>query len=374
MEIFVKQTLLTLTDFSYLFIDLKAFNDTEEDFIKAFESINYYKRKAKKVLFNFIKYSPDFRNILESFENVIAMSKIDETAINNILDDKYFRTDEESNKSHDNINVVTDKEETLKSKYKAASFTNEIVSEAKENKEIHDIPEIINNSPINNIYKQKIIVKEKIKIAICGTEKRIGTTTQSLLITKFLKSLGFNSCYVEANKNRHIEKTIKYYDFSSNKNLGYINANGVDIYYKFDLPFLLTQDNNFYVIDYGLFNDIDYENFIMSDFKIIVCGAKAWELDNTTNILKDLYQIKDIHYIFSFIDNESEKQDIKNLMSTKNQYTYFSEYVCSPFDSINKNNEIYNQIFSDYISLNSNNFIDQEVKKKKTFLGGLFKK
>lgn len=61
--------------------------------------------------------------------------------------------------------------------------------------------------------------KEKqIKIGVVGTQHRVGTTTIAMQFAVYLKSIGANVSYVEANDSGHLKLIAEYYDMKENGN------------------------------------------------------------------------------------------------------------------------------------------------------------
>lgn len=214
-------------------------------------------------------------------------------------------------------------------------------------------------------------VKQKSIIAVCGTQKRIGTTTQAILITRFLTSKGLKSCYVEANRNNHIVTIADYYNVNINKDIGVIQTSNIEMYYKYDLPYIMSLNYDFYILDYGIFDNVESESFIIADKRIIVAGAKTWEMDKFATIFRKVGTLNDINFIFSFVYAE-EHQDIRELMARFKNTTYFSEYIPTSFIEFPCENEvIYESIFKDYLKVE---VIQENTKVPKRKWFGAFKK
>ena len=76
--------------------------------------------------------------------------------------------------------------------------------------EIQDLPLLVASS-------EKVIIKKEnrkqtITIGIVGTQSHIGTTTQALLVTKFLSELSnISACYIETKNTSGIKAISDYY-------------------------------------------------------------------------------------------------------------------------------------------------------------------
>ena len=207
---------------------------------------------------------------------------------------------------------------------------------------------------IDNIKGEKIVIrkeysklKQYVNIGVVGTQSRIGTTTQALLITKMLKDMGFNVCYIEANDHNHISKISELYEVKEKD--GYIEFSNIDLY----------QDNNkalgydFYVSDYGVLNDNNYELLKSRDLQIVVSGTKVWEQEYLLNTFDKTEKLANVHYIFTFAP-QAEQKDISKNMGKLKLKTYFATYTPNPFEV--KDEEIYHKILKDYIAEKTNKF------------------
>ena len=216
--------------------------------------------------------------------------------------------------------------------------------------------------------KNKVIIKKEYKklkqfvnIAVAGTEKHIGVTTQAILITMFLKSLNMNACYICATDKDEI-KNIETLEGVIKKD-GLYSYKGIDLYSNDNKVDAMKYGYDFYIYDYGILNEITLDNFLSKEVKIIVGGTKAWETDETFRVLSLLEKIPEVNYIFNYSSNE-EKTKFRKILKQYIKHIYFSEFTTDAFNS-SINTETYHEIFKDYISEKSNKL---EVVEKK----GLF--
>ena len=99
-----------------------------------------------------------------------------------------------------------------------------------------------------------------------------------------------------------------------------------------------------FVFDYGEFLNTFEESFASADFRIVVSGAKAWEEEYIQNVFKICHIYNDINFIFNFTDEDDRKFIVENMEDLK---VYFSDYAPNIFKIYNE--EIYNEIFKDYL-------------------------
>ena len=104
--------------------------------------------------------------------------------------------------------------------------------------------------------KNKVIIKKEYKklkqfvnIAVAGTEKHIGVTTQAILITIFLKSLNMNACYICATDKDEI-KNIETLEGVIKRD-GLYSYKGIDLYSNDNKVDAMKYGYDFYIYDSG---------------------------------------------------------------------------------------------------------------------------
>lgn len=211
--------------------------------------------------------------------------------------------------------------------------------------------------------------KRKYSVGVAGGVHRIGTTTQALQICKYIMLQGYSACYIEMNSSGYIREyldTRSEDEFQFNENIGLVKYNGIDIYINPDfLPTIKKKDYDYFIYDYGCFNDEDFNqySYLDKDLNILICGIKPFEYSGTEKLIAKTLDRNDCFYIFSFIDAEgSDRDDITEMMSDKSEKTTFAEAVFNPFSYSSKNNKTYDPIFS-----LTPKPVKNEIKKKSHF-------
>lgn len=211
--------------------------------------------------------------------------------------------------------------------------------------------------------------KRKISVGVAGGCSRIGTTTQSLQMCKYLMLLGYQACYIEMNSSSYIKAlmdTRSEEDYQCLDEIGLVKYQGIDLYIKPEyIPTIKKKDYDYFIYDYGCFHDasvLDYNyNFLEKDIHIIICGIKPIEYEGTASVLEKT-KGSDFCYIFSFVEKGSDREEIKDLMDTKSEQTFFAEPVFNPFSYSANSNTTYENIFNVGIKPKE---ITQEVKEKR---------
>ncbi len=224
--------------------------------------------------------------------------------------------------------------------------------------------------------KKKVAIEEKIladrsfrrnkpfvAVSICSTQPHMGATHQALLITKFLNTIGFKACYLEANPRRNILNVANTYSVNANEKNKMLQYDGVDMYFDFKLKDVIAVGYDFYILDFGNFAEVEATSFLTKDIKIFVGGGKPWEMAVYKTIFDSIGSGLNINFILNFV-HQKEIQRIKEFMGEHRKNTYISEYVPYPYEK-DVNIQIYKEIFRDYISVEKSETTGTQKKHKK---------
>ena len=207
-----------------------------------------------------------------------------------------------------------------------------------------DPPPIREKITANKDFKKH---KQFITVAVCATEPHMGATHQALLMAKFLSVIGFKVCYLEASERRNILYLARAYPVNANERKHLLQFEAVDMYFDFKLPEVIGAGYDFYIFDLGRFSEIEAASFLTKDIKIIVGGAKAWEMPAYTAVFDAVEGCRDIQFILNHAP-PAEARSIRELMG--GWKTHFSEYAPYPF-ATGVNLDIYKDIFKDYLTI-----------------------
>jgi serine/threonine-protein kinase len=201
-----------------------------------------------------------------------------------------------------------------------------------------------------NLKKSIISVKSStsISIAIAGTQSRIGTTHLAILITSYFNKNGRSGLYIEKNDSKHILELVSQFQNIKTKTGIY------QVYHCHMIPgnnTLLSYNHENYSIsiyDYGCINSENVEDFIKCDYKLMVTGAKEWELKATENALRQLRQYKDIRYVFNYLNGRQYLDCVKHMDKSP---CYRMPFEPDPFYL--ESNELVEEFISDLMSYDS---------------------
>lgn len=135
----------------------------------------------------------------------------------------------------------------------------------------------------NNISKKTT----SLTIAVAGVQTKVGATHVALTINKYLNQFLGKSLYIERNSSKDCMDII-------NSNGDFILENEVYVSkYLRVLPYVkgeigrLVKDYETVVLDYGVLNKDNHQEFEQADIRLLVATSKPWQIDNS---IQDILQ------------------------------------------------------------------------------------
>lgn len=183
-------------------------------------------------------------------------------------------------------------------------------------------------SKLNRVKLNKDQISNKsLKIAVGGSQRRIGTTHLAILITSYLDNLGLTGYYVEENDTSH-----GFSFLSGNKVIRKENAvirvNNCNMIPKFYLQEGFKEIAGITVTDYGVITHENMMDFVNEDIKLLVTGGKEWEIEFRNRAFHLLNDCKDVIFLFNFLDGYQFGKQIKEI---ENKRVERIPYVPDPF-------------------------------------------
>jgi len=283
---FLNNSINKLGHIEMLFVDLNALNDRKE---KLIEVIGAFKK---------------YQNVKLGF----YMEEVNIEVINDLI-------------ALDIFNIVTKTEVKELKKELEIVFT-EGMSESYI-KEKFGLALMLESKQTYNFSQKEMV------ISVAGAFQRIGTTTIALGFAMYLKSLGANVCYVEANKSGHLELIADYYKMKSNGPLfGY---NGIQLQ-----KLGVANDEMFDVIiyDLGVLKEKAVRGMLHSDISILVAGDKSTEIGDLGKAKEQLGE-QNYNTIINFSNGE-KKENIHYLNQVKDMFSF------------KENEDVYNKMIENY--------------------------
>lgn len=181
--------------------------------------------------------------------------------------------------------------------------------------------------------KDQYVVKTEVKktvnkvmIGMAGTQIRVGVTHNAIVLANYLRKRGYMVAIAEYNTHDSLGKIAENSDNITVKEDGSFTLNGVDYYPCVDeskLASILGKSYNFVISDFGSYKNCNQMAFNMSAVRIIVAGAKAWELDYLNDVfsivgLSQEETLKGYHYCFNLCPDNMKKNIVSAMASLQN--------------------------------------------------------
>lgn len=161
--------------------------------------------------------------------------------------------------------------------------------------------------------KQVINPGSSIEIGIAGAQPRLGTTHMSFRLCSYFSRQNISCLYIEHNKSRCLGQVSKRY-MGLNDGNGIIRIKGISMISSDHLRVADISGYNVVIKDYGSLNATNREEFLRSEVKLLVLGAKDWELGFSEEALEFVSEYKDVIFLFNFVNGRQYRQVIKSMM------------------------------------------------------------
>lgn len=186
-----------------------------------------------------------------------------------------------------------------------------------------------------------------VSVSVIGTQPRIGTTTQAVQAAKSLIFSGHRACYMEMNRSGMTGYIRDAYSLRDKG--GYINADGVDMYFFRENISDLYRKYDYIVFDYG---SVESQSSMLSyfdrDYRICVAGTAPGE---TRYLIKSLRTLKTdterIHYVFSFVTEDEKRAVNAQIRKNRNLSCHFASYTPDMFSLEAQNQRSYAELFEE---------------------------
>ncbi len=151
-----------------------------------------------------------------------------------------------------------------------------------------------------------------VEIGIAGAQSRIGTTHMSIRLGSYFIRQNIECIIIENNNSRCLRRIRdRYYGLHNEE--GIITVSGIPMVDAKDGLMTDLSQYNVVIRDYGCLNKTNRELFLQSGVKILILGAKDWELGFSEEALELVSEYKDIIFLFNFVDGKQYREIIKSM-------------------------------------------------------------
>ena len=173
-------------------------------------------------------------------------------------------------------------------------------------------------------------MKKTVTIAVCGSQPRIGATTQALQIVAYLQMMGYLAAYIALDGSDYINNMQKLYQ-GVTEDKSCIIYERICLYQSVTEPKTEDEEYEFLVKDYGAMSLSTFNrvSFLEQDIQVICAGVKPNEVFVLNDILKRP-EFNDVKFIFSFVPHD-QKEGVLSMMTKRADNTFFANYNPDPF-------------------------------------------
>ena len=169
-----------------------------------------------------------------------------------------------------------------------------------------------------NAVVQPFVIPEGTTITMCvsGCMNRIGATTQTFALWHYLKSLGFSPAIL-CKGDTFIKLLMGLYETEVIEYEGHISVKNI--------PFCFQPDSelwNAYIVDNGVLNESNRQEFTDADISVLVGGSKPWEIEKFAVSLRLSDGVKHMAALMSF----TTQKDVEELHSILNMPLFSVPY------------------------------------------------
>ena len=183
---------------------------------------------------------------------------------------------------------------------------------------------------------------QTITIAIAGAQPRIGVTHLAFRLSSYFLHQRSKCIYQEMNDSECVHSMKNCYEGVMVKN-GIYDLNGIPMQPNAQSKVIST-DYQVVIQDFGSLTNSNLADFLKAEIKLLVLGAKDWELCYAEQTLNMVTECKDIVYLFNFMNGRQFQQIMKS-MERKNSYRI--PYEPDPFAKTTQKNgeELFRELF-----------------------------
>lgn len=187
-----------------------------------------------------------------------------------------------------------------------------------------------------------------LRIAVAGSQRRIGTTTVALQLVKYLNLQKEDSAiYLEYNGTGYVSACRQRYEPQEEPELCGIRFQHTRLYENPQkLSELLSLGYSYIIYDYGSLKEgADRSSIFEKDRILLVGGSKPNELAAMTDAIRDVLDQKQVFYLFNYLfDRQVEQRWVLDQMKSKADHTFFLASAPDPFTYHPKHGEVFESI------------------------------
>jgi len=185
--------------------------------------------------------------------------------------------------------------------------------------------------------------KEVMVIAVAGALDRIGVTHFAFRLCRYYDKTNRRYLYEERNASECVCRMKRCYDGTSGHD-GVCELKGIPM---LSYQQRVQHDYRSYPIlirDYGVLSEDNLTDFLSCDKRILILGAKDWELEQSEKVLRLIKEQNDVCYLFNYMDGRQFRYAMKHM---NHRIGYRIPYEPDPFAeiSLRERSELFDELF-----------------------------
>jgi serine/threonine-protein kinase len=192
------------------------------------------------------------------------------------------------------------------------------------------LSEIIHKKESSNVSNHVL------NIAIAGSQPRIGVTHLAFRLCNYFIQENNLCLYQELNNNNCVQSIRNSYEDTRDIE-GVLKFKGISMLRKHRNYEENLEGYEIYVKDYGCLSKENLTQFLQADIKLLLLGAKDWEMKAAEQTLNMVAEYKEIKYLFNYL---SGKQFLRVMGSMRGMSCYRLPYEPDPFVAVTAKSEI----------------------------------
>ena len=189
-------------------------------------------------------------------------------------------------------------------------------------------------SALKQIKQYKTKSSQTVTIAIAGSQSRIGVTHLAFRICNYFIAQKKPSLYQEKNDNGCVWSMRSCYEEVTIQEGCYI-MEGIPMIAHIQCNQPNLSSYQVIIQDFGCLTIDNISEYLSAQVKLLILGAKDWELEDTEKAIHLTTEYKDVIYLFNYLNGRQFQKMIKSI----DQVTcYRIPYEPDPFAEITRNN------------------------------------
>jgi Serine/threonine protein kinase len=150
-----------------------------------------------------------------------------------------------------------------------------------------------------------------ITISIAGSQPRIGVTHLAFRICIYFIAQGQSCLYQEKNDSGCVWSMRNCYEEVDIQDGCYV-MEGIPMMANLQCSMPSLESYKVIIRDFGCLTPDNLEEYLSSEMKLLVLGAKNWELDHTEKAVHMTTEYKDVTYLFNYLSGKQFQSMIKS--------------------------------------------------------------